>query len=134
MADLVNLTVSVPADRVADMYAFVASLHAPTTPEGSPKGADAGPDSVRRAYFGGASDYWRPFLDYLADRPGEWVAWTDLCQAIGLTPRQASGMLGAAERRCQGHLPYEKGGYREGDHRFRMAGPVATLVKGFAAK
>lgn len=83
---------------------------------------------MRRNYLGGISDHWRPFLERLAQEPDEWVSWTVLCEAIGLTPRQASGMLGAAERRCNGRPPYEKSGYTEGDHWFRMPREVAEII------
>ena len=53
---------------------------------------------------------------------------------IGLTPRQASGMLGAAERRCNLYPPYEKSGYTEGDHWFRMPNEVAEIIKELAAE
>jgi hypothetical protein len=32
-----------------------------------------GRQAVRDAYLGGVSDAWRPFLDYLAEYPNEWV-------------------------------------------------------------
>ncbi|MEU8015953.1 hypothetical protein AB0B74_08300 [Micromonospora parva] len=141
MPELVQLNISVPADRVSDLYAFVATLHGPIGAEEVPKvddkdapvsqraAAGFGKATVRKNYLGGVSDYWRPFLDHLAQEPGEWVSWTELCDAIGLTPRQASGMLGAAERRCNGYPPYEKSGYTEGDHWFRMPKDVAEIIK-----
>lgn len=144
--ELVQLNISVPADRVSDLYAFVATLHGPIGSEEVPKvddkdapvsqraAAGFGKSTVRKNYLGGVSDYWRPFLERLAEEPDKWVSWTDLCNAIGLTPRQASGMLGAAERRCNLHPPYEKSGYMEGDHWFRMPKDVAEVVKELAAE
>ncbi len=78
-------------------------------------------------------DYWRPFLEELADNAGEWVEWTVLCNAVGLTPRQASGMLGAAERRCKQLPPYEKA-WEENQYWFRMPNEVAAVVKELAGK
>jgi hypothetical protein len=43
-------------------------------------------------------------------------------------------MLGAAERRCGGYPPYEKSGYTEGDHWFRMPKDVAETIKEVAAE
>ncbi|WP_328851260.1 hypothetical protein OG994_25855 [Micromonospora globbae] len=144
--DLVQISVSVPANRVSDLYAFVATLHGPIgskeVPKVEYKGAPVaqralpgfGKATVRKNYLGGVSDYWRPFLERLAEEPDEWVSWTVLCEAIGLTPHQASGMLGAAERRCKGYPPYEKSGYTEGDHWFRMPKEVAEIIKELAAE
>ncbi|MEV0392154.1 hypothetical protein [Polymorphospora rubra] len=146
MTELVQLNVSVPADRVSDLYAFVASLHGPVgaaevpvvedkdAPVSQDAAAGFGEETVRKNYLGGVSEYWRPFLERLAQEPDEWVSWTVLCEAIDLPRRQASGMLGAAERRCNGYPPYEKGGYSEGDHWFRMPGNVAEIVKRLATE
>jgi hypothetical protein len=145
VTELVQLTVSVPADRVSDLYTFVATLHGPIGSEEVPKVEKDTPASqraapgfgkatVRKNYLGGVSDYWRPFLERLAQEPDEWVSWTDLCEAVGLAPRQASGMLGAAERRCNGYPPYEKTGYTEGDYWFRMPKDVAEVITELAAE
>ena len=146
VTELVQLSISVPADRVSDLYAFVATLHSPIGSEEVSKvddkdapvsqraAAGFGKATVRKNYLGGVSDYWRPFLERLAQEPDEWVSWTDLCEAVGLTPRQASGMLGAAERRCNLYPPYEKTGYTEGDHWFRMPKDVAEIIKELAAE
>lgn len=102
------------------------------------EGARAGPaprgrcDPEDRA--AGQSDYWRPFLEALAAKPDEWVSWHELCAEIGLDPKKASGMLGAAERRCKGLPPYYKSGYTEGDHWFSMPPEVADMIKEFAAE
>jgi len=72
-------------------------------------------------------------VEELADNAGEWVEWTVLCNAVGLTPRQASGMLGAAERRCKQLPPYEKA-WEENQYWFRMPNEVAAVVKELAGK
>jgi hypothetical protein len=92
-----------------------------------------GRNAVQKAYNGGVSEYWRPFLEMLADRGGEWVAWSTLYEGLGLTSRQAAGMLGAAERRCKGHPPYEKA-WEEYEHWFRMPTETAEIVKELAAR
>lgn len=142
--DFTTLTVSVPEGKEADLLRFAASLasarpvptiEVPEEPEeGTPSDRDGrrrwgwGRSRVRDAYFGGVSNVWRPFLEYLADRPDEWVSWHDLCAHIHRTPREASGMLGAAERRCGGRPPYEK--KWEGTVRFfRMPAQLAELIK-----
>jgi hypothetical protein len=142
MGNLVNINVSVPEDCVADVYAYVAGLitggalndtYKDTSSNGKRAAAGFGRDTVRKHYFGGQSDHWRPFLDALAEHAGDWVGWHDLCSTIGLTPRKASGMLGAAERRCKGKPPYEKA--VDGDDRwFRMPIQVAGYVKEAAAE
>lgn len=144
-----TLTVSVPEGKEADLLRFAASL-AGTRPEGTieepedPEGGDPatgngrrrwnwGRSRVRDAYFGGVSNVWRPFLEYLADRPDEWVSWHELCKHIHRSPREASGMLGAAERRCGGRPPYEK--KWEGTVRFfRMPEALAEMIKEAASE
>lgn len=144
-AELVQISLSVPYDRVAEVYTYVAGLidgHAaagtsqvPSAAEKAKRSANGfGRATVRRNYFGGQSDYWRPFLNALADKPDDWVAWRELCKSIGLTPREASGMLGAAERRCKGYPPYYKSGYSKGDHWFSMPTEVAAMIKEFSAE
>ncbi len=147
MTDLTTVSVTVPTQSVGDLYAYVATLHAdteepPTATEEEATGKDApkkraaagfGAATVRKHYLGGNSDVWRPFLHELADHAGEWVEWTDLCEAIGRTPRQASGMLGAAERRCKQLPPYEKA-WDDGQYWFRMPVEVADVVKELASK
>src|SRR5215211_3364155 len=89
MANLVNINVSVPEEHVAHVYAYVADLLNGGNGDGAsevppPKNAKRaargfGRDSVRRNYLGGQSNYWRPFLEALADQPDEWVGWHRLC-------------------------------------------------------
>jgi hypothetical protein len=139
-----TLTVSVPEGTEAELLRFAATLA--TGPAGGEVSEPAeAPDddasngngrrrwgfgrrSIQDAYLGGVSEVWRPFLEYLADRPDEWVEWSDLCRHINRTPRQASGVLGAAERRCHGRPPYEK--KSEGEtHYFRMPAHAATVIQ-----
>lgn len=133
--ELTTVTLSVPTDRVADIYAFASTLYsknstdAPSSDQGA---GDFDREAIRRAYEGGVSEYWRPFLRLLAHQANEWVAWGDLCDGIGMTRTQAAGMLGAAERRCAGDLPYEKSGYTEKGYWFRMSGQAAEVVLGLA--
>jgi hypothetical protein len=86
------------------------------------------PESVRESYLGGKSIVWRPFLEYLAERPDQWVPWADLVEAIERTPQEASGVLGAAERRCHQLPPYEKRGSSPAVE-FRMPGRVASVIR-----
>jgi hypothetical protein len=145
MSDLVNVNVSVPQDRVADVYSYVASLFNGSSESDSKGGSEVPPpknvkrapagfgrDTVRKNYLGGQSNYWRPFLEYLAEKPDEWVDWEELCNAIKLTPQQASGMLGAAERRCKLKPPYWKA-YEDGTYWFQMRDDVAEVVRELAS-
>lgn len=130
-----TITLTVPEHLVSEVYAYVAELTKLANREGeqvSHDPRDLSEEEVRRAYVGGVSDHWRPFLHVLAAAAGEWVAWTTLCASIELSPRQASGMLGAAERRCQQRPPYEKT-YEEGEHWFRMPAETAKVVNRLAA-
>lgn len=140
-----TVTVTVLQDRVPELLEYAGSLARPAKEEeeaADPDEAASGPPaakgfsqaSVISAYRGGVSEYWPVFLRILAQQSlaaagtsnDGWVAWDKLCAAIGLAPRSAAGMLGAAERRCQGAPPYEKA--YEGGHWFRMPEAVARLI------
>ncbi len=132
-----NVTVTVPEDKVAEVLRYAASLVDGTAEPEEPDDGGLlnggrrrwgwGRRTVQDAYMGGVSDVWRPFLDYLSDRPDEWVSWTELCEHIQRTPQEASGMLGAAERRCHGRPPYEKKWVGQVRH-FRMPESVAEVI------
>lgn len=139
MTEMVTVSVTVPVQSVSDLYQYAGDLVASSggdAANGSGAGGKRwgfGKSAVRKAYNGGQSDYWRPFLEAMAAEAGEWVSWPDLCEAIGLSPKEASGMIGAAERRCKGRPPYEKvweGGVRY----FRMPVDVADVIKDLASK
>jgi hypothetical protein len=141
MVGYTTLTVSVPEGKEGDLLRYAASLAGGTPSEDDdfiedddqPEPANGrrrwgtGRRAVRDAYLGGVSDVWRPFLEYLADNAGEWVSWPELCEHIDRTPREASGMLGAAERRCNGRPPYEKAWQGRVRH-FRMEPNVAEII------
>jgi hypothetical protein len=114
---LVQITVTIPQSRARDLLTFAAGLHsaaadtpapaAPTMPEariedGQGVARDAlliaGPGSttsaVTRSYTGGDSEYWRPFLQLLANRPENWVHWPELYEELGLKNLEAAGMWG----------------------------------------
>ena len=57
--------------------------------------------SVRESYLGGKSVVWRPFLEYLAARPDEWVPWGRADP--GDRAHTAGGERNA--RRCRASLP-----------------------------
>jgi hypothetical protein len=50
------------------------------------------------------------FLDYLADRPDEWISTEEVGTAIGYTWNQVAGMLGAFGRRWE-HRYKESGNW-----------------------
>lgn len=145
-SDTTEVTLVVPSTSLGELYAFAASLHSgneepptATEEEASPKNAPRqraaagfGTATVRKNYLGGRSDVWRPFLEELAEHAGEWVEWTELCAAVDRSPRQASGMLGAAERRCKQLPPYEKA-YEDGQYWFRMPTEVAAVITELAS-
>lgn len=147
MSELVTASVTVPSHALPDLYTFVAGLNSatqeqPGTPgeqlgtKDEPKrraAAGFGAATVKKSYLGGVSEYWRPFLNELAAHPGEWVSWGDLCEAIDLEPTRASGMLGAAERRCKLLPPYEKA-YEDGQYWFHMPQSVADVVTELTAR
>lgn len=131
-----SITLTVHADRVQELLEFAGTLAGPKPePVEAADDEPAAPDpfsidNVTKAYRGGYSDHWRPFLLCLARfskaASDHWVRWEDLYEAIGLTDRSAAGMLGAAERRCKGLLPYTKS--YEGGYWFRMPESVADMI------
>jgi hypothetical protein len=132
---LVTVSATVPQERVADLLRYAASLHETDTEPGDDGEAGNGRvrwgwgrQAVHEAYLGGTSDRWRPFLDYLANRPDQWVPWKELLEAIDFIPQQGAGMLGAAERRCHQRPPYEKR-WNNQVREFRMPAQVADYVK-----
>jgi len=132
---LVTVSLTVPEERVADLLRFAADLHEVDTEPSEDAEAGSGRarwgwgrQAVREAYLGGTSDRWRPFLDYLALRPDQWVPWEELLDAIHFLPMQGAGMLGAAERRCHQRPPYEKR-WTNQVREFRMTAQVAEYVR-----
>lgn len=142
---LVTVTVTVPEENVADLLRHAAALIEGdaderiqwTDPEVNGGGGTRwgfGRAAVRKAYQGGTSDYWRPFLEYLASRPDEWVTSEEAAEAVGLDISQLPGMLGAAERRCRQRPPYEKQWDASGHREFLMPERVAVTVQEVAAE
>jgi hypothetical protein len=132
--DFVTASVLVRPENLPKLLRFAAQLEEEATGAGRStededdhsRGWD--PQSVRESYLGGKSIVWRPFLEYLAERPDQWIPWADLTNAIERTPQEASGMLGAAERRCHQLPPYEKRGSSP-TVEFRMPGRVASVIR-----
>ncbi|MFT7839755.1 hypothetical protein Q5530_26735 [Saccharothrix sp. BKS2] len=94
-------------------------------------GEPTSPEAVIEAYNAGSSEDWRTFLKVLAHESlaakGGWVGWKPLCDAIGIDRRKGAGMLGAAQKRLNGRMPFER--EQLGDnYRFRMSGDVADTI------
>jgi hypothetical protein len=101
--------VPVPADRVMEVYAVLGRDHQPAvqsepTPEaiGPPSTRERATDPaiIKRAYLE-SSEKMTAFLDYLAERPDQWIATEVVGNAIGYTWNQVAGMLGAFGRRWE---------------------------------
>ena len=122
-----TVTVSVPELKVADLLRYAADLADITTDTTNGSSQWTFEELVQSAYVGGQSNVWRPMLEFLADRPDEWVDWSDIYTAMNRTARQMSGAIGAAERRCHGHPPYEKR-MVDGKHQFRMTQAAADII------
>jgi hypothetical protein len=123
----IDVHVTVPEGTVSELLAFAASLW----------GAEADPSKgdevrIREAYEGGESEYWRPFLVYLAEHADQWVRLSDAFAAVSLTSSEGTGMLGAAERRCgAAGVPYAKR-WRAGKRDFCMNAATAKVVLSLA--
>ena len=88
MAPMTRVTVTVPEDKLFLLRRYAAQLcagggHDAVRGQGETEALTLGdPGAVHRAYLGGNSENWRPFLDHLADSPGVWVDWPELCDII----------------------------------------------------
>ncbi|SEB45617.1 hypothetical protein SAMN04489727_1897 [Amycolatopsis tolypomycina] len=89
------------------------------------------PEAVVRAYEESTSEHWRAFLKVMAHESltaaDGWVGWEKLCDGAGITRKVGSGVLGAAEKRLKGAVPFEKEKYSD-SYRFRMPKQVAELI------
>lgn len=100
--------VLVPKSRVLDVYEFLSQPVGPRRdgshlPEEFPGDAARGhvpwpPEMLERAYRE-SSPAMKRFFDHLADNPGRAVPIGELGEAMGYTPHQVAGTLGAAGRR-----------------------------------
>jgi hypothetical protein len=132
----ITVSVSVPEERVQELLSFAAELWTPQVVQPGPthtpvvEASATSGSRVRRAFEGGVSDYWRPFLVFVARRPEQWVVMSEGFDAVGLSVQQGVGMIGAAERRCQGdgYMPYEKRWGRDGRAEVRMNADVAQEI------
>jgi hypothetical protein len=137
-AEWVPVTVTVPAWAVTDIHQRAAELAAKESAQHS---ADSTIEhDLKEAYYGGSSALWRAFLRTLAHEShaslerGEagWVNWPTLYNTIGITAKEASGVLGAATKRLKGHMPFEQ--IQEGDtYKFRMSRKAAQAIFAFVS-
>ena len=133
-----TITVTVPTDRVTDLYAYVATLFSGPPLEDAPAPTEPGPagltyEDVRQAFLGGSDNQpWKDLLIQLSLHPDQEVFWPDLCDAVGYSRKAMSGVIGAGERRTKGKRPYTKR-YAGDDTYFLMTGEVAKMIQEVAA-
>lgn len=134
----VTVTVTVPEEHVADMLRYAAELteseSEALTGSGERKRATPhgfGREAVRKAYLGGSSEFWRPWLEHLASNPDEWLSGPEIAEGVDMDPAAVPGMLGAAERRCRQRPPYEKR-WMDGHREFLMPESVAEIIRELA--
>jgi hypothetical protein len=138
MVKLIGVQATIPEERASEYYTFVAGLHnngsdPVRTANGVPNERRFSRAAVRRAYEGGESAHFCVFLELLAEHPDEEVPWTDLCAALGMDGRKASGVIGAAAKRLKGKMPYDS--FKEGGkYYFVMPAQAAQYVKEIAAE
>lgn len=128
-----TITVTVPTDRLADLYEFIASLFAIFPAQGASEEptvtSDLTYEDVKLAYLGGSDNQpWKDLLLELSLHPGEEVFWPDLCEAVGQSRRTMSGVIGAGERRTKNKRPYSKR-YAGDDTYFLMTPEVAKMIQ-----
>lgn len=136
--------VPVPEDRVMEVYALLArakgavdqqpsAIAAATEAEAAPSTDEA---LIARAYRESPPAMQR-FLDYLVDRPGEWVSSRAAGKEIGLGWNQVAGVLGAFGRRWHNRYQQPKNRFffdhrwnHEKNHQdYRMPESAAEVIK-----
>lgn len=133
MNSITTITVTVPTERISDLYGYLATLFATNSQEGPSEdstvpSADLTYDDVKDAYLGGTDNQpWKDLLLELSLHPGEEVFWPDLCEAVGYNRKVMSGVIGAGERRTKDKRPYTKR-YAGDDTYFLMSAEVAKMI------
>jgi hypothetical protein len=133
MNNTTTVSVTVPTDRVADLYAYIATLFTDAASSYTPEVAkvpagDLVYEDVKEAYLGGYDNQaWKDLLLELAAHPGEEVFWPDLCDKVGFSRKVMSGVIGAGERRTKPKVPYTKR-YSGEDTYFMMSPEVAEMI------
>ncbi len=139
------VSVPVPAQYVTAVYELIARLDAGARPDPVPQPEDRGRSGaltqplVERIYRE-SEDAHRRLLEYLAERPGEWLDSQTVADGLGLKHGRKSlaGSLGALGRRADhrygGLKPFES--HWEPERylvELRMSPEVAAWVKTAAA-
>jgi hypothetical protein len=96
--------VMVPKSRVLEVYEFLARpVRAPGDDQPVPGEDDRGqipwPSEMLERAYRESSPAMKRFFDHLADNPGRAVPISELGKAVGYSPHQLAGTLGAAGRR-----------------------------------
>lgn len=106
--------VPVPADRMREVYALLAGM-----PAGASAGAAASAIGQPAALHGGwtarmierayqeSPDPMKRFLDFLASNAGRVVSSDETAKAVGYSPQQQAGMLGAFGHRTRSRYQLE---------------------------
>jgi hypothetical protein len=88
--------------------------------------------AVQAAWNGGAGTAFRAFLKALAHlsliaQDPRGVRWPEICDTISLSRKEASGVLGAANKRLKGRPPFTR--LQQGDeYWFQMRPEVANMI------
>ena len=120
MADMVQIVVQVPADRVADLYDYAAALNRPALGVGEEELQPwrKGDEEIARKMYAACAKWAQSVLDYLCDRPGQPILGEEIAQALGMPAgnKSVAGSLSSAGIQCtkvHRHMPY-KFEYAEG--------------------
>lgn len=142
MAELVQVSAQVPADRVSEFYELVAMLH---RPKSQPWEAETQEETllpwskedeqrVKQVFFS-CSPNARKVLSYLASHPGQQILGADIATALGLPKGQMSvaGTLGPVGVHCKKvgrFMPYETSYATDATAAFYVMAPeVAEMFK-----
>ena len=135
MTDLVTITVQVPADRVSDLYAYVAQIHRSPFPGNTlPQPWTKEDGQLAQQVYKACSSYAQKVLAYLAERPEQIVSGAEIAQALGMVNGNmaVAGVFVSVSRHCKKfgrELPYDLRRNQGNTAGYIMPGIAAALFK-----
>lgn len=135
--------VSVPEDLVVDVYELIAELRSEGRPlreksdedkEQREVERDWTPELMRRCYRESPNSM-TAILEYLGERPGEWVGTGELIDVAGYTERsEIAGVFGAFGRRVKNRYSMDTWptdrhwSHEDGERKLRLPDDLAEIV------
>jgi uncharacterized protein DUF6416 len=126
--------VPVPVDRVQEVYGLLAKPARAGAPQTKNGAAEWAKDGIVRMYRE-SPEPMRAALDYLAANPGREVSSDEMANAVGQSPKQWSGVLGAFGHRLSSRYrwtqwPFERRWSTSANRTvYAMTAEVAEIIK-----